>query len=155
MSQELVDSIVDAMPIVEDCAYITDNSIAFRGKNLDAWTKEIRMTLLHDKMSYAEIQAYNYEFVRVNEIIMNNLAYAKAYYALKLAQNRMIATINADKTKKMLGADSLERFASLECATESMALQMASLFYEYWKTQCDKMKMLDSRLQNINYMVRN
>ena len=115
-------------------------------------------------MSYAEIQAYNYEFVRVNEIIMNNLAYAKAYYemsigqynnALKLAQNRMIATINADKTKKMLGADSLERFASLECATESMALQMASLFYEYWKTQCDKMKMLDSRLQNINYMVRN
>ena len=56
MSQELVDSIVDAMPIVEDCAYITDNSIAFRGKNLDAWTKEIRMTLLHDKMSYAEIK---------------------------------------------------------------------------------------------------
>lgn len=164
MSQELVDTIVDAMPILEDCIYIAENRIPFRGKTLIEWSADIVMKPLHDKMSYIEVQAYNYEFVRVNDLIMSNLAFAKSHLemttaqynnALRLAQNRIIENINADKTKKMLGADALERFAALECVKQAMAMDLASLIYEYWKTHSDKMKLLDSRLQNINYMVRN
>ena len=164
MSQELVDSIVDAMPLVDDCAYIVDNSILFREMTLKEWSKEIQLPLLHDKMSYTDIQAYNYEFVRVNDIVMLNLGFAKAYNvmaignynnALKAAQNKAIVEINADRTKKMPGADTLEKMASLHCTKEAMAQQLTSVFYEFWKIHADKMKTLESRLQNINYMVRN
>ena len=164
MQESLADILIDAVPLIDEYSHIVEKSLTFKGMSLDEWSSVIATPAIHDKMTITEIHSFNIKFIELNEIVMSNLAYSKSYYematakyssSLKAAMNALITRINNDSTKKMPGVDSIERMAAINCGNQQVAMDISKMFYEFWKIHADKLKGLDSRLNNISYMVRN
>ena len=164
MQEDLASVLIDAVPLIDEYSHIVEKSLTFKGMSLEEWSSVIATPPIHDKMTITEVHGFNVKFIQLNEIIMSNLSYSKAYYdmatakyhsSLKSAMNTLMNRINNDSTRKMPGIDSLEKMAAVTCSNEQVAMDISKMFYEFWKIHADKMKGLDSRLNNISYMVRN
>jgi hypothetical protein len=161
----IVDPIIDAMPQIEEAQNIVMNSLKFRGKSLCEWEKFLEFPPIHPAMSVTEINKFNLRYIEVNDHIMSNYAIAKAscgvsaatyQSALKTKQNELIETIKNDpNNKRMPGMDSIEKLAALSCANEYHAWKVNEMHVDFWKTYHDKMYLLDSRLSNLSYTLRN
>ncbi len=161
MTVSLTESIIDAMPNLEEQMEIIENGLLFRKKTINQWAEEIALPYLDSRMSVTEIQDFNFKFIEINEIVMENLAYAKSYNELSKAkyeiakqhkQDSIISEIKADSTKRLPGVDALDRMAAGGCINEYNALKMTEVFLEFWRVQYDRLRLLDSRLSNINYL---
>lgn len=158
-----VDLIIDASQMLIDCETLCLTGIQFREKTLAQWEEDLKLPTLSDNMSYADIQKYNFAYVRLNEVIMSNYSYAKAMYnfsnltyqaAIKSKTKLALDDIKKDSTKRAPGMDSLEKNISLQCIEEFTALKINEIFLDFWKIYYEKMQLLDSRLSNINYMYK-
>lgn len=160
---EIAEFIIDAMPSVEENTDIALNGIKFRGRTLGEWEVLIAYPHLHENPTVTEAQRFNIKYIEVNEIIMRNLAVAKSAFVLasstyqsklKSKQKAIVDKLIAEN-KKIPGMDSVEKMATLNCASEYHAMKIAELFVDFWKTCYDKMYLLDARLSNINFLIRN
>ncbi len=161
MSSELTDSIIDSTVELETQIAIIEDGLVFRRKTINQWIDEISLPYLDSKMSVTEIQEFNYKFIAINEVIMSNLSYAKSYNEISKAQyeialtksiERITIAIKADATKRMPGIDILNKQASMSCIKEYTALKITEVFLEFWRVHYDRLKLIDSRLSNINYL---
>jgi hypothetical protein len=157
-NKDIYEDFIDANVVIDDYTTIVERGIHFREDTLESWSNRIKLPLLHDKMSYVELYNFNIQFVNVNEIIMTNYAFAKSYYEIAKARYEAVVRCKqqeiidaADQNKRVPGADTLERLASLKCINEFNAMNMMSVCFEFWRIQHEKIKLIDSRLTNINY----
>lgn len=158
---DIVESVLEATELIETQVALVENGLTFRGKPLTEWQNEIYLPMPHNKMSINEIQDFNYKFIEVNEVIMINLSYSKSYnemskteydLAINRSLERITAIIAADEKKRMPGFDALNRMAASSCVKEYTAMKVTEMFLEFWRVQYDRMRLIDSRLSNINYL---
>lgn len=161
MSTELTDSIIDSTTELETQIAVIEDGLVFRRKTINQWIEDITLPYLDSKMSVTEIQDFNFKFIAINEIVMSNLSYAKSYNEISKAQyeialtksiERITNAIKADSTKRMPGIDVMNKQASMSCIKEFTALKITEVFLEFWRVHYDRLKLLDSRLSNINYL---
>ena len=158
---DIVESVLDATELIETQVALVEDGLTFRGKPLSLWQEDIYLPIPHNKMSVTEIQDFNYKFIEINEIIMTNLSYSKSYNEMSkaeydLAVNRSLESItnsirNDDK-KRLPGFDALNRMAAASCMKQYTAMKVTEMFLEFWRVQYDRMRLIDSRLSNINYL---
>lgn len=159
----IAEYIIDVMPAVETNIDIVVDGIKFRGKTLSEWDDIVSYPGLHENPTPVEAQRFNIKYIEVNEIIMRNLAIARASFTLasstyqtklKAKQKEIVDKIITDN-KKVPGMESVEKMAMIRCSSEFHAMKISELFLDFWKTYHDKMYLLDSRLSSINYLIRN
>lgn len=139
------------------------DAMEFRGKTLSQWEEEISFADLDEHIDFIELKKINYDFVNKSKIIMNNLSYAKT--ALKGCEMQYEAQLGATKVRLLQefketnpnarapSIDALSTRAQTICIESLIAKEIAEMFLLFWQSQYDKIKIIDSRLSGIGYLI--
>ena len=96
-------------------------------------------------------------------IIMNNLAYAKSslkacemHYEVQISHAK-IKFVNEYKEKhsssRLPSAEIINNIVNNSCAESYVAKNLAEIFLAFWQSQYDKVKIIDSRLSGLGYLI--
>lgn len=138
------------------------NSMQFRGKTLEEWEHIIDLPYLRDDLDSKELLRYNQSFIGCSRIIMNNLSYAKS--SLKACEMHHESEILSAKVSitnelreknpggRLPSIDNINSMAENKCIESLIAKNIAEIFLNFWQSQYDKIKIIDSRLSGIGYL---
>nr|DAD60783.1 MAG TPA: hypothetical protein [Caudoviricetes sp.] len=138
------------------------DNVPFRGKPLTEWEKEVQLPSVSEHSDVAELRAANASFVNILRIVNSNLAYAKAslksceaHYesAMMSAKKSIIEEFEQSGGKRLPSIETLNSMAMERCKVKYIALTIAESFVDYWHVQNEKIRIFDSRLSGLGYLV--
>ena len=141
----------------------TYEGLTFRDKTLSEWESIVEFGTLDETMDSHDLKAYNYSYMEKTMIIMNNLAYAKSslkacemHYEVQISHAK-IKFVNEYKEKhsssRLPSAEIINNIVNNSCAESYIAKNLAEIFLAFWQSQYDKVKIIDSRLSGLGYLI--
>lgn len=144
-------------------SFIAFESIDFRGKTLKEWEELLFMPEIPESINAVDLRIYNSKFTHNLQVVMNNLAHAKSCYKMSemrykkdflLAKSNIIADFKSkNPSSRPMSVDTLETKASEVCIDSYVSMEIAEMFLLFWQSQYDKLKLIDSRLSGIGYLI--
>lgn len=138
------------------------DSIEFRGKTLEEWEYIVDLPDLKEGLDSKQLLQYNQVFIDCSRIIMNNLSYAKS--SLKACEMHHESEVLSAKINitnelreknpggRLPSIDNINSMAENKCIESLIAKNIAEIFLNFWQSQYDKIKIIDSRLSGIGYL---
>lgn len=162
LAEDLILDVAEAYPNYDQYNYTVHNLLKFRGKSITEWQQEVRIPPATEVMSLNSIEEYSRIMIGLAETVMHNLAYArssydttKMHYENALNKAKMGIYNKAQEKKARIPAkEALEDIAKATIKDLYVAYKIADMFYEYWKVNYDKIKILDNRLTGLS-MIKN
>lgn len=167
MSEEVsvIDTFAEGFPSFEQYIHFVHSVLQFEGKTLDQWLEEVNMPIIGGQLTIAELEAYNHHYLNTNDKIMRNLGISRATFdaakmhyenAIVMAKRNIMAEIERSdaQKKKAPSAEALQSMAMSRSIEQYNAYKIAELFYEFWKIQYDRLKLIDNRLESLNILKR-
>ncbi len=153
------ETVADGYPDYNMYAHSANSIILFRDKTLNEWTEALNTPVLPPGANINQLEAYNFEILKINEVVIRNLAYARA----SLATSKMLYKRKLDEEKarlfeaqqesgKRLSIDAAESIAKRNLAEILHAYELSELFEEYWSVQFQKIELLNDRLTSLNIL---
>lgn len=159
---DVIDSMIDACDQFTQMEEAISDGLQFRGKTLTQWEEHLKLPSISDNISHAELIIFNIKYIEINETIMSNLAYAKSLYDISYAQYKStyrsvqqnIIESHQEKNKKV-SIEFINQYSSSQCSKLFYVVKINEIFYNFWKVYHDKLNLLDSRLSNLSFLLRN
>lgn len=159
---ELVEQVSDGYTDYDRVSVITYEGITYRGRTLKEWEADVRMPELDAMYSVDQLERFNHHYLKITEIVISNIGASKATMdALsmqwKVKKKREIQDIivrmrNESATRRLPGAGILEDMAEANLSDLYTSYQLSCLFYDFWKNNFDKLKIVDSRLTSMGIL---
>ena len=92
------ETVADGYPDYNMYAHSANSIILFRDKTLNEWTEALNTPVLPHGANINQLEAYNFEILKINEVVIRNLAYARA----SLATSKMLYKRKLDEEKARL-----------------------------------------------------
>ncbi len=159
---DIIDSMIDACDDFLKVEQAIVSGLNFRGRTLLEWEDFLKLPPISDKISQPELVLFNLKYIEINECIMSNLAYAKSLYDVsyaqykntyRLTQNEIIESYN--QQNKKISIEFINQYASSKCSKLFYVVKINEIFYNFWTVYKDKLNLLDSRLSNLSFLMRN
>lgn len=138
------------------------DNVPFRGKSLSEWEAEVQLPTINEHSDTADLRAANTKFIEILRIVNSNYAYAKAAYktcevhyqaAMLASKKEIMERFESQEIKRRPSIEALNSMAMEECKTKYIAMNIAESFLDYWHIQNEKIKIFDSRLGGLGYLV--
>lgn len=167
LDEEVALQLAEGLSDFERHFYISNNGIAFRGKTLEAWSKEVVIPSIDNVRSTEDLERFNHIVLEMTEVIMSNLSYAKSSFDMIRLQyksrkrSEIYSIVNSYRNQdtsnnrtrsRMPSAEVVRDMAESNISELYTSYKLAELFYEFWKNQYDKLKLVDSRLTSLNIL---
>ncbi len=152
----------------EQIMHVVETKIPFKGKTLSQWSAEIQLPYLNENMTLHQLEEFNRLYVNNSYTIMDGLASARA--GMHYTKNHMEISILREKKRiersiyewnavatntpkrKIPAKDTLNDRAMEKNAQAISAHRVAEVFYDFWKTHHEKMKIIGDRLTGMNIL---
>lgn len=143
-----------------------ENILLYKGKSISQWSEELTLPAVPDNADAHTMLALNQRAIKLIDTVYTHLGISRAVLVgAKAAYNKkynlQITSIrdgfnetNKDG-KKRLTNDALEHMATNQCLNEASTLAVAEFFYEFWKSQVDKVEAFNTRLTSLNISKHN
>lgn len=152
-------TVAEGYPDYNVYAHAANSIVLFRDKTLNEWTDLLSTPTLPPGANIHQLEAYNFEILRLNEIVIKNLSYARAtlatakmLYKRKLDEEKAKLFEDRDVGSKRLSIDAAESIAKRNIAEILHAYELSELFEEYWSVQFQKIELLNDRLTSLNIL---
>lgn len=135
-----------------------DNKMLFEGKSLSQWRQLLILPHIPDYLDSTEMIKLNQRAVSLSETCFSNISIAKARNtAAKAAYNKKLNIqkdlIRESYDNKKPPMDVIETKAMNNCLNESTAATIAEFFWDFWKSQVEKINTFNDRLTGLNITV--
>lgn len=135
-----------------------ENKLLFKGRSMSQWVNDLVLPAIPDPLEREDILKLNQRAVYLCEVAYTNLGIAKAIYIgakasyskkVNLQKEAIRNEIDESKAKKP-SADIIENRATNLCVADATTLTIAEFFYEFWRSQVDKIAAFNTRLTSLN-----
>lgn len=152
-------SISEGVPVYDMYTDACYTSLKFHGKSIREWTEEVRLPEYFEDMDPSEIEQFNSSYLSVIEIIMRNhsiarisMNYAKNHYTKAyMEEKKRIIDTYTSAGRKAPAAHVIEDNANINILEVYTAYNITVMFYEFWESQAEKIKLAGFRLNNLNH----
>lgn len=165
MSEEsLVDgaafALVEGVPFYDRYTEASFRGVLFHGKTVEEWLDEVQIPEIPTGVSFVELEEFNSQYMVITETIMRNhsisrvgLDYALLHYkkALGVEIARLTGLYVRDN-KRVPSRESLENTAKINIIDIYTAYKIASMFFNLWESQFEKVKLASYRLSAMNHI---
>jgi hypothetical protein len=152
----------------EQIMHVVETKIPFKGKTLSQWSEEIKLPYINHDMTLHQLEEFNHLYVNNSYLVMDALASARA--GLHYTKNHMEISILREKKaiesriiqwnsvptntpkRKIPSKDTLNDRAMEMNAQAISAHRVAEVFYEFFKTHHEKLKIIGDRLTGMNIL---
>lgn len=158
---DVIDSLIDAQDTFSQMEQAITSGLSFRNKTLVQWEEFLSLPSISENMAPSDLISFNLKYIEINEIVMNNLAYAKSLYDISYAnyknnyrtvQESIIESYQ--NQNKKVAVEFINQYTSSKCADLFYVVKINEIFYNFWKIYHDKISLLDSRLSNLSFLMR-
>lgn len=135
-----------------------ENKLLFKGKSMAQWIVELVLPAIPDPLEREDVLKLNQRSVYLCEVAYTNLGIAKAIYIgakasyakkVNLQKEAIRNELDNSKSRKP-SAEVIENKATNLCVADATTLTIAEFFYEFWKSQVDKISAFNTRLTSLN-----
>jgi hypothetical protein len=164
--EDAIFSVADGVPNYDRFTYAANELLQFNGKTASDWIEEVALPSFNDDMELDDLDRSNQVYFNATEIIMSNHArarngfnYADIHYKRSLiyAKDEIMKEIHefnrspANSTKRrMPGKETMDEMAKEKILTVYTSQKIAKLWFEFWESQYEKMKLASFRLTGMN-----
>lgn len=145
--------------------YVED-ILLYKDRTISQWLDELKLPAVPDNVDRVEMHRLNQISVKLIDLVYTHCGISKALYitaksAYNKKYNQQLSKIredfakNNDNNKKRLTNDNLENLAVSACFSEASTLAVAEFFFEFWKSQVDKVEAFNTRLTSLNISKHN
>lgn len=135
-----------------------ENKLLFKGRSMSQWVNDLVLPAIPDPLEREDILKLNQRAVYLCEVAYTNLGIAKAIYIgakasytkkVNLQKEAIRNEIDESKARKP-SAEIIDTRATNLCVADATTLTIAEFFYEFWKSQVDKISAFNTRLTSLN-----
>ena len=153
-------SVAEGVPSYDRYTEASYSNIRFHGKSIEEWIEEVKLPDFFEDMNFQEIEEFNSRYLKVIETVMRNhsiartgMNYAKMHYQKSfLTTKKSIIDGYIASGRKAPAAHVIEDNANIMIIDIYTAYQISVMFFEFWESQAEKIKLAGFRLNSLNHI---